>query len=218
MIKVDASPSIRDAFSFAWTTLIRDPLFFIKALLLIILVHGVIAFLETFVIDEDPILSSLLFSLGLIFQGIVTLGLIKISLSFYHQQEPKISQLFSPYLLFPSFLVATVLYSLLFFIGFILFIIPGMIIGVRLAFFAHSMVDEELGIIDSLKRSYALTKGHEIKILLLLIILFIINMAVSIIALILVFIVLPITLLTTSFYYRTLLPSETTYLKEKAST
>lgn len=59
----------------------------------------------------------------------------------------------------------TILYGLAIFFGFLLFIIPGIIIAARGSLASIAFFEENLGAVDSLKRSFALTKGHTIEML-----------------------------------------------------
>ena len=54
--------------------------------------------------------------------------------------------------------------SIIYSIGFILLIIPGIIAIVRFGMSGFALVDERLNPIDALKRSLALTKGHSLDI------------------------------------------------------
>lgn len=57
------------------------------------------------------------------------------------------------------------LYGALIALGFLLFIIPGVIIAARGSLALLVFFEENLGAVDSLKRSFALTKGHVIEML-----------------------------------------------------
>jgi len=59
----------------------------------------------------------------------------------------------------------TILYGLAIFFGLLLFIIPGIIIAGRGSLASLVFFEENLGPVDSLKRSFALTKGHVIEML-----------------------------------------------------
>lgn len=54
---------------------------------------------------------------------------------------------------------AMILYGLLVMLGFLLFIIPGVLLVVRGMYIKYALVREDLGIFDAIKRSWALTKG-----------------------------------------------------------
>ena len=65
-------------------------------------------------------------------------------------------------------LIADLLFSLLLIVGLICFIIPGIYLYLRFQFFAQFIVDENAGIIESLKKSWNLTEGHELSLFLLM--------------------------------------------------
>jgi uncharacterized membrane protein len=46
------------------------------------------------------------------------------------------------------------------FFGFILLIIPGIILSIRLGFFDYLIVDKNSRIVESLKKSWEITKGQ----------------------------------------------------------
>lgn len=55
---------------------------------------------------------------------------------------------------------ASILYSILTAIGFVLCIIPGIIVLVYLYFYMYAYIVEETGVVESLQRSYELVKGN----------------------------------------------------------
>ncbi|GAB6008891.1 DUF7847 domain-containing protein [Dysgonomonas reticulitermitis] len=57
-------------------------------------------------------------------------------------------------------LAASIIYSVLMIIGFILCLIPGIIIAVYLYFYMYVYIVEDRGVVDSLQRSYELVKGN----------------------------------------------------------
>lgn len=65
------------------------------------------------------------------------------------------------------FFLANILYSVIVFIGTLFLILPGIYLAIRLQFYLAYIVDEDCGIIDSLKRSWEIT-GDAIMPLLLL--------------------------------------------------
>lgn len=57
-------------------------------------------------------------------------------------------------------LAANILRGLIIFVGLILFLIPGIYLGLRLSYVGILVANEDVGPIESLKRSWVLTKGH----------------------------------------------------------
>ena len=197
--------SIKESFCFGWTTFRKNLLFFIKALLILVLFHVITAHFEESLVKGDFRLEAALIAIELLFQTVFRLGLIKISLSFYDQQEVNLSDLFSKLHLYIKYLLATLIYVVFLLIGLLLFVIPGIIWGIKFAFYGQCMVDENLGIIESFKRSSVLTKNHKLKTFSFFVVLILFNLFGAIIVYIYVFFVMPISILTTVFYYRRLL-------------
>ncbi|MDR2970192.1 MAG: glycerophosphoryl diester phosphodiesterase membrane domain-containing protein [Tannerellaceae bacterium] len=77
--------------------------------------------------------------------------------SAYGQQAPK----------FLTAFIAGLIVSIAISIGMLLLIVPGIYLALRLQFFTCFIVEENAGIMDSLKRSWALTEGHAMKLFIL---------------------------------------------------
>ncbi|MFH1440431.1 MAG: hypothetical protein ABIH18_00080 [Candidatus Omnitrophota bacterium] len=101
------------------------------------------------------LLSIVLWVVGIIMQ----IGGVKICLLLSRDQKPAVSELFSNGSLFWKFLLGSICYTLAILGGFILLIIPGIILMVMLGMYAYFIVDKNMGPIESLKASRALTKG-----------------------------------------------------------
>lgn len=79
-----------------------------------------------------------------------TLDGIEPQFSAYGQQARKIV----------TYIVMALLYSLILMVGLIFFIIPGIYFAIRLQFAPAFIVEENMGVIDSLKMSWNITKGN----------------------------------------------------------
>lgn len=89
----------------------------------------------------------------------MNLYFIQLSLAFYDQKVDSTQVLFSSILRLPRVIITDFLYTIIVVIGFVLLIIPGFFWHVRFAFFPAFIVDQNRGIIQSLRESYRLTKG-----------------------------------------------------------
>lgn len=67
-----------------------------------------------------------------------------------------------------KYILASIIYSIIATIGTLLFIIPGIYLGIRLQFYAAYIVDEDCGAIESLQRSWEITKNQGMPLFLLL--------------------------------------------------
>lgn len=101
------------------------------------------------------VLSIVLWVVGIIMQ----IGWIKICLLLGRGQKPAVSELFLNGSLFFKFILGSICYVLAVIGGFILLIVPGIIFMVMFGMYTYFIVDKNMGPIESLKASRALTKG-----------------------------------------------------------
>lgn len=125
----------------------------------------------TFVGGLLSLILGAIFSLGYYKNIFQTLDGIEPQFSAYGQQASKIL----------TYIIANIIYSLIVCIGIIFFIVPGVYLGLRLQFFICLIVEEDAGIIDSLKRSWEITDGHTMNLLFL----FLAQIVIAIVGLIL---------------------------------
>jgi uncharacterized membrane protein len=100
---------------------------------------------------------SLIFALGYIKNLFQTLDGDEPQFSAYGQQARKIG----------TYFVAGLISGILMLIGLFLFIIPGVYIALRLQFYVALIVEEDAGIIESLQKSWDMTKDQVLPLLLL---------------------------------------------------
>lgn len=101
---------------------------------------------------------SILFTLGYMKNLFQTLDGIEPQFSAYGQQSRKIV----------TYFLASLLMTLIVLIGLCIFILPGIYLALRLQFYQAFIVEEDAGILDSLKRSWKITEGQVLPLLLLL--------------------------------------------------
>lgn len=99
-------------------------------------------------------------------------------------------------------IVAGILVGLAVVGGLILFIIPGIYIGIRLMFFTYYIVDKDNGVMDSIKSSWNLTRNGVINLFLLSILFLIVNFIGALFFGIGLAITMPLTFLATAVLYR----------------
>jgi uncharacterized membrane protein len=106
------------------------------------------------------------------------LGAIKFCLKKYDNQPTGFNELFSSFApgLMLNYMVATLLYGLMASLGFVFFVIPGIILSLTFQFYSYAMVENDLGPLQSLKRSSEITQGVKWKLFLLGLALFGINL------------------------------------------
>jgi len=97
--------------------------------------------------------------LAIFFVGL-DLGFKKVALGLYDRSESSLKTMFSCFGAAPKALIGWILYSLMVWVGWLLFVFPGFIALLRFSFFPYFIVDKNVGPIDALKMSYDVTKHH----------------------------------------------------------
>ncbi|MFT5388305.1 MAG: putative membrane protein SpoIIM required for sporulation, partial [Candidatus Omnitrophota bacterium] len=123
-----------------------------------------------------PVYYVLLFLLWLL-DMFIMLATIKILIKLSRDQHPSINDLFSNRHLLLSYIFGNLCYTLAIFCGAILFIIPGIILGIGLQFYSYFIVDQEQGPIESLKSSRQITNGSKWRLFVFALLLALINFA-----------------------------------------
>jgi uncharacterized membrane protein len=196
--------SKKEATKFGWEIAKKKIKFFVPLLILVFGVSFLFDFLSDYAKKESFLVSFLLPIIGIALSAIFGLGLIKISLEICDGKEPKISDLFSQYRLFFRYLFASILKSLICLFGFILLIIPGIVLSIRLSFFDYLIVDKNSKIIESLKKSWEITKGSTWNLFLLYLLLGLINLLGFFALIVGLFWSIPTTRIAEAFVYRKL--------------
>jgi uncharacterized membrane protein len=196
--------SKKEAIKFGWEIAKKKIKFFVSLLILVFGVSFLFDYLSDLVKKESFLISFLLTIIGVALSIIFSLGLVKISLKICDREEPKISDLFSQYPLFFRYLFASILKNLITLFGFILLIIPGIILSIRLGFFDYLIVDRNSRIIESLKKSWEITRGNVWNLFLLYILLGLINLLGFFALIVGLFWSIPTTMIAEAFVYRKL--------------
>ncbi len=167
--------SIRAALSFGWEKTHAHLSFFIPFMAGLIAVVLLLNMLVNVAEHSGWVMRVAMNVISVVVNVILGLGLIKLSLDVIHEKKPTVHTLFSENDHFFQYFFASFLYAVATFIGFVLLIIPGVIIAVRLRYFGYAIIEKKMGIIDSLKESYRLTKGNTWQLFLFALVIFGIN-------------------------------------------
>jgi len=98
--------------------------------------------------------------------AIAELGFTTLSLKVIDGKRVNFSDIFTNRKLLIPFSLVFISYSLLIRIGFMLFVIPGIILGARLFSAPYLVVDKNLSYKEAFKTSWKLTRGKTIKLIL----------------------------------------------------
>jgi uncharacterized membrane protein len=125
-------------------------------------------------------------------------------------EEPQFSAYGQVSRKFFTYLFATVIYSIIVSIGFALLILPGIYLMVRLNYYAAAIVDEDAGIIESLKRSWQITKGQVMPVLVIFLIIMVLSFIGTLALIVGIFVAIPfIVLIECTTFRRLTAPSIT---------
>ena len=191
---------------FGWATTKSNIGFFVGLLIATWLLNIVSSIIANIVTIAAGIFIGAIFYIASYVLGIVvSIGLIKIPLRFCDNEKARFADLFSHYHMFFKYLFGSILYVLIVFGGIILLIIPGIIWAIRFGCFGYLIVDKELGPVEALKKSFAITKGATWDLFIFGLLLVGINLLGVLSLLVGLFVTIPITMVATAYVYRRLL-------------
>jgi uncharacterized membrane protein len=152
--------SAGQAVSYGWSTVTDHLGFFILITLLVFIVSFIPSYIGDMAGKEHPTLSAVASIIGPIIEAILTLGIINICLKLYNKKKVKFDDLFVSGATLIKYVGAVILTGLIVLAGFILLIIPGLIFAIRLQMVPYLVVDKQLGAVEAIKKSWAMTKGQ----------------------------------------------------------
>lgn len=195
--------STSEAIRYGWQTLKQNFWFFV----LILLIAGLISRAPGILIRDDKtvVITNLLLAFIIwVLQFLVNLGLTRIALLLHAGTKPVWKEIFSQYSLLLPYIGASLLYGLIVAFGTILFIIPGIIWGIKYAFFGFVMVDKHTGVMESLRLSAQLTAGLKWSLFVFSLAVIFLNILGAMALMIGLFVTIPITLMAAAHVYRRL--------------
>ena len=195
--------SKRQAIDFGFDTAKSNLIYFISVFVVVIVIYAVLGILQVGV-GKNPLLIILAALLRIIVSFIVSMGLIKISILFVDKKKPEISDLFYTKSIL-NFILVSIVRGFIVLIGYILLIIPGIILSIKFQFAEYLVVDKNMDVVEALNKSWEMTKGIKWNLFIFGILLFLINVVGFIALLIGLFITVPLSMVATAFVYRKLL-------------
>jgi uncharacterized membrane protein len=186
--------------------------FFIKALIIVFVVLMTFNVAGGATEKSLPALSLLFSLIGTFLNLIFGIGMIKISLKFCDNETPELKDLFAGFNanLFFSYLLVSILYTLIVIGGLFLVIVFAFIWGVEFQFCTYLVIDKGMDPVSALKTSSAITRGTKLQLFFFGLLLILINI-VGILALgIGIFVTLPLSMVAIAWVYRRLLQQSET--------
>jgi uncharacterized membrane protein len=138
------------------------------------------------------------------FDMVIWLGLIKMTLRFVDGDKGELSDLFSTFSLIGQFFVASIAVGFIACVGFCLFVIPGIYWSIRLYMFPWALVDKGVGPFEAMRLSWEMTRGSCWNFFLLSLLLGLINILGVIALLVGLLITVPMSVVAIGYVYRRL--------------
>ncbi len=195
--------SVGECFRFGWETFKKRPWFLIGVLIVTFIVSAVINYVAgLFGTEGMGGLLGFLVSFGA--STLLGMGTTAFLLKAHDSIESaKINLLWHPQS-FVSYLVSSIVLGVAAVIGFILLIVPGIIIILTYQFGQYIIIDRNLGPIEALKESARITKGSRMQLFVLLLALVGVNILGALALGIGLLVTIPISMLAMVHAYRTL--------------
>ena len=143
--------------------------------------------------------------LNILLSCLFMMGYLRNCLQTLDREEPQFSAYGQVTHILPRFLPASIIYAVIIAIGFALFFLPGLYLSLRFQFFIASMVDEDTGVIESFRRSWTITKGHTVQLLIVMLIQLLLSFIGMIALFIGIFVAIPLIILMYACTYKKLI-------------
>lgn len=167
---VDFEPGTGRALAYGWRRMKANALLFFLATVVVVVVEMPIQG-NSMEFNGDPldaIYALLFFAYTVLFAPIINYGANLIFLQGVRGDRVEIKHIFDGFGNYVNIVLANLLVFGLFFIGLVVFIIPGIYVGCRLVFTSYLVMDEGLDPVAAVEASWRMTKGHVWKIFFLL--------------------------------------------------
>ena len=157
----DVDFSARAALGFGWQALKRDPVLVIVGMFIVpVCIQMVFEVFNGLVPEELWLITGILAAVALILELAVTLGIAGICLKICDGRPAGFNDLHAHIPLTLTYLISSILFGLLCVGGFIFFIVPGILLSLWLQFYGFVIIDEKVGPVVALKKSYAIARGR----------------------------------------------------------
>ena len=153
-----------EAIGVGWRTFKANIWLMISAFLLFMVMDQGLGVLVKLSDSASPFTHAALYLVGYVLGRFGQLGFTHLALRVVDGEEATIGDLFSQGRLLVRAVLATIVYAGIVIGGFLLLIVPGIIWGIKFQYYIYAIVDEDAGVMESLKRSSALTRGEKLNL------------------------------------------------------
>jgi len=156
------APGVGSSYKNGWRQLWKYflELFLIGIIYAIISSPGMVSRTTDVVSVGDVILGVVLFAYGLLITGPVDYGVAFAYLKAARGDKLQIKDMFGAFRNYWNAVLANLLVGVIVAIGMVLLIVPGIIFACKLAFAPYLVVDRKMEVIEAIRESWRMTKGH----------------------------------------------------------
>jgi uncharacterized membrane protein len=155
-----------EAIKFGWSTTTGNLRLFVFAVLTLLIIQMMPVLLTKSVV---------VMIVGTLLGFVVTMGIMRMSLRFVDGDRGELVDLFATFPLLINYILATIVVSIIVMVGMLFFVIPGIILGIRLQMYTWAIVDKQVGPIEALQQSWEMTRGSAWNLFLLGLLLGLVN-------------------------------------------
>ena len=189
---------------FGWEVFKKRPWFFIGAFIAISVVSGIVNSLSSNLLANIDSSGTLALLVNVVVQTFIGIGYVSFALKAHDSTETvSFADFWRPQFFLQYFFMST-LGFLAIVAGFILLIVPGIVLALMFYFAGYLVVDRSLNAIDALKESARITKGHRWELMIFILTLVVINILGALCLLVGLLVTIPVTYLATAHAYRVL--------------
>jgi uncharacterized membrane protein len=195
--------SIREALVTGWRATIANFWSFLAIIVAGWIVSALTGFNAENTAARDA-LAGLVTFLAWILVILIQMGFIRVVLKVLDGGKPAFQDFSSSFTQFLKFLAASILAGIAIAIGFILLVIPGIFLAIRLQFYSYLVIDKNMGPVESIRRSWAITRGQTWNLFILWLVLLGIILAGVLLLGVGLILAVPVTMVAAAFVYRKL--------------
>ena len=195
--------SIGDAFSFAWQQFKKNAVF----LLLLGVGLGILSLIANalqHVIMAAPLLFAVVYLIVIGINAFASFVMVTACLEVHDYGTIEFDDLAKAFPQFIPYLIGYVIFGVAIILGYLLLIVPGIFLTVKLFLYMYLVVDKKMNGIDALKLSYEMTTGHFMELFLFFLSVLVINVIGLLLFGIGLLVTVPITGIAGAYVYRKL--------------
>lgn len=192
------------AISYGWEQFKKNAGIMILAIIIIWLFGYLLSFISHKIYKQNETAAILLNYLFMIFNMGLTLGHFKVYLNIIDGKKASVWDLFSQYDLLLKYIASSFLYGIIITVGLILFIVPGIIWGIKYSLFPYFLIDLRCGPIEALQYSSKTTYGGKTDLLVLAVALMAVNILGLLACCVGLLVAVPVSMMAHVYAYRIL--------------